>query len=224
MPRLIPTPVPRWLTLAEAQARDLAGRWLALALLFALPATWYLAERAAGQPWAIGAGALATGWTSGAAALFAVLGSRRVDPRLVQAGYRPRDLLFGRLAVLLGLALLIAAAFTLLILLVSRPDELTNLFLGLGLGAVVAVTVGWTVAVLVPHELEAVLILIGIAGISPTVPGRVGEFLPFYALLRFTDVTQPEPAAWPLILHAVAYTLFLGGGTALLWHRRVRLR
>ncbi|MBO2446415.1 hypothetical protein J4573_04895 [Actinomadura barringtoniae] len=216
--------MPRWLTLAEAQARDLAGRWLALALLFALPAGWYLAERAAGQPWAVGAGALATGWTSGAAALFAVLGSRRIDPRLVQAGYRPRDLLLGRLAVLLGLALATATAFTLLILVFSWPHNLLNVLLGLGLGAVVAVTLGWVVAVLVPHELEAVLILIGIAGISPTAPGPVGEWLPFYALLRFTDETRPDPVAWPLVLHAIAYALVLGGAATLLWRRRVRLR
>ncbi|KAB2388439.1 hypothetical protein [Actinomadura montaniterrae] len=213
----------RWLLPAEMQARDLAGRWPALALLFALPATWYLAELASGRPWAIGAGALAMGWTSGAAALFAVLGARRADPRLVQAGYRPVDLAIGRLAVLLGVALAVAAAFGVLIVACSRPDRLRDLFLGLVLGGLVSVMLGWAIAVLVPHELEATLLLIGFAGIAPTAPGSLGDYLPFYALLRFTDVTRPSPAALPLVLHALAYAIGLAAVALLVWHRRVRL-
>jgi hypothetical protein len=212
----------RWLTLAEMQARDLAHRWIALGLLFALPAAWYLAELSAGQPWAIGAGALAMGWTTGAAALFAVLGGRHVDPRLVQAGYRPLDILLGRLAVLLALALLIATTFAALIVVGSRPDRLGDLSLGLTLGGMVAVTLGWTIAVLIPHELEAILVLIGLVGISPTAPGAVGNYLPFYALLRFTDVEQPPPTALPLTLHALAYTAALTLLATFIWHRRVR--
>ncbi|MQY04813.1 hypothetical protein [Actinomadura macrotermitis] len=213
----------RALTVAEMQARDLARRWVTLGLLFGLPATWYLAERASGAPWAIGAGALAMGWTSGAAALFAVLGSRRVDPRLVQAGYRPLDILAGRIAVLLGLALLTATAFVLLILVGSHPDRIGDLLLGLGFGGLVAVTLGWAVAALVPHELEATLVLIGLAGIAPTAPGAVGRYLPFYPLLRFTDVTLPPPAALPLVLHALAYTAALLTVALLLWRRHVRV-
>lgn len=213
--------MPRWLTVAEAQARDLYRRRLALALLFALPTTWYLAELAAGQPWAIGAGALAMGWTGGAAALFAVLGSRTVDPRLIQAGYRTLDLVIGRLAVLTALALATATAFALLILAGSRPDRLADLLLGLSLGSLVAVALGWTIAVLVPHELEAVLILIGFAGISPTAPAAVGVYLPYYALLRFTDVEQPAPSAPLLSLHALGYAALLTALSVLIWSHRL---
>ncbi|TYK43941.1 hypothetical protein [Actinomadura decatromicini] len=213
----------RWLTIAEMQARDLARRWVTLGLLFGLPATWYLAERASGAPWAIGAGALAMGWTSGAAALFAVLGGRRVDPRLVQAGYRAADILAGRFAVLLGLALAIAAAFGALILVCSRPDRPGRLFLGLALGGLVAVALGWALAAVLPHELEATLVLIGVAGISPTAPGAVAACLPFHALLRFTDVTVPPPAALPLVVHGTAYACGLTAVALVTWHRRVRL-
>lgn len=213
----------RWSVLAEMQARDLAHRWIALGLLFALPATWYLAELASGQPWAVGAGALAMGWTTGAAALFAVLGSRHVDPRLVQAGYRPMEIVIGRAAVLLGLALLTATTFTVLIIIGSHPARLGDLILGLALGGLVAVTLGWTIAALVPHELEAILVLIGIVGISPTAPAAVGDYLPFYALLRFTDLQQPSPSTLPLTLHALAYTAALTLLALAAWHRRVRL-
>ncbi|MFC4054065.1 hypothetical protein ACFOY4_30600 [Actinomadura syzygii] len=213
----------RWLTIAEMQGRDLARRWVTLGLLFGLPATWYLAERASGAPWAIGAGALAMGWTSGAAALFAVLGGRRVDPRLVQAGYRAVDILAGRFAVMLGLALAIAAAFGALILVCSRPDRPGRLFLGLALGGLVAVALGWALAALLPHELEATLVLIGVAGISPTVPGALAPYLPFHALLRFTDVTVPPPAALPLVIHGIAYACGLTAIALVTWHRRVRL-
>jgi hypothetical protein len=213
----------RWATVARAQARDLARRWVTLALLFGLPATWYLAERAAGQPWAIGAGALAMGWTSGAAALFAVLGSRRVDPRLVQAGYRPLDLVVGRIAVLAGLALAIAAAFLALIVVFSGPHRMGDLVLGLVLGGLVSVALGWAIAALIPHELEATLVLIGLAGIAPTAPGAIGEVLPFYPLLRFTDMTVPPPAALPLTLDALGYAVALAGFALLLWRRHVRV-
>lgn len=213
----------RWATIARTQARDLAHRWVTLALLFGLPATWYLAERASGRPWVIGAGALAMGWTSGAAALFAVLGSRRVDPRLVRAGYRPVDILVGRIVVLAGLALATAAAFLVLIVVFSRPHRLADLVLGLVLGGLVSVTLGWAIAALVPHELEATLVLIGLAGIAPTAPGPVGDFLPFHPLLRFTDVTVPPPAALPLVLEAVGYAAALTGFALLLWRRHVRV-
>lgn len=214
--------MPRWLTLAEMQARDLAHRWVALALLFGLPATWYLAELASGAPWAIGAGALAMGWTCGAAALFAALGGRAVDPRLVQAGYRPWEIVLGRISVLLVLALLTSGTFALLIVVGSRPDRLGDVLLGLVLGALVSVALGWAVAALVPHELEGTLVLIGLAGIAPTVPGGVGRWLPFHALLRFTDVTVAPPAALPLTLHALGYTAALTAVALVAWRHRVR--
>ena len=99
-----------WRTVAEMQARELLRRRGALALLMAIPLAWYVAEAASGVDWAIGAGTIGVAWSAGVAALFSVLGARRVDPRLVQAGLPRGAIVAGRLVALLSAALAVALA------------------------------------------------------------------------------------------------------------------
>jgi hypothetical protein len=57
------------------------------------------------------------------ATLFSILSSSDVDQRLVLSGYRPHELLLGRLAFLGPLGLAIATAFSVLMTTASsRPD------------------------------------------------------------------------------------------------------
>jgi hypothetical protein len=90
--------------------------------------------------------------SAAAAALFAVLGARRVDQRLVQAGYRPRDLVVGRLVAPLGISTLL---FGVVMTIGSRPARVGDVFLALLLTTVVSTPMGWLIAALVPRELEA---------------------------------------------------------------------
>ena len=91
------TPRAPLLTVAEMQGRDLVRRRLALVILVALPLAFYLSMIGnPTDPFALVAGGIGMSWSVASAALFAVLAARRVDPRLVLAGYRPRDLLLGR--------------------------------------------------------------------------------------------------------------------------------
>jgi hypothetical protein len=163
------------------------------------------------------------GWSAAAAALFAVLGARGVDPRLVQAGYRPGDILAGRLAALAAVTLAMAVLFGVVIMVGSRPADPTRTLLSLALAGIVAITLGWAIAALVPRELEATLLLIGIVGLGPTAPGAVAPFLPFYAQLRLTDYDRPPGDIPTLTLHAVIYCAALALLALALWRQRVRL-
>jgi hypothetical protein len=214
----------RWPTLARMQVRELSRRRVVLALLIGLPLAWYASAASSGLNYAVGSGMLGVGWCIGTIALFTVLGARTVDPRLVQAGYRPREVLTGRLVPLVGAALALAAFFTTVMVGGSRPDHPAAAALAIVLTAVVAVGVGLIVAALVPRELEGTLLLIAFVGIQVSIPGTVDLFMPLYAPLRLTDPDQvPTNVGW-LSLHAMAYTLVLVALSMLLWYRRIRLK
>ena len=114
-----------WWTVAQMQGRDLVRRRAALLLLIGLPMSWYGAEAAAGIGYAVGTGVLAMAWSAAAAPLFAFVSARHADQRLVHAGYRPRDIVLGRLLALVTLsttlALIVGAVMALVGLQVSIP-------------------------------------------------------------------------------------------------------
>jgi hypothetical protein len=210
-------------TLARMQLRELSRRRGVLALLVGLPLAWYGSATAGGLDYAIGSGMLGVGWCIGTIALFTVLGARAIDLRLVCAGLHPWEVISGRLVPLLGTALALAAFFTAVMTLGSRPDRPATVALAITLTAVVAVGTGLLVAAVVPRELEGTLLLIAIVGIQVGIPGRIDLFMPLYAPLRLTDPDQPTAPALPLTLHAAGYALMLTGVAMLLWYRRIRL-
>jgi hypothetical protein len=214
----------RWPTLARMQARELSRRRVVLALLIGLPLAWYASAASSGLDYAVGSGMLGVGWCIGTIALFTVLGARTVDPRLVHAGYRPREVLIGRLVPLLGTALALAAFFTAVMVAGSRPDRAATVALAIVLTGVVAVGVGLIVAALVPRELEGTLLLIALVGIQVGIPGNADLFMPLYAPLRLTDPDRPPADAALLTLHATGYALVLVAVATLLWYRRIKLK
>jgi len=213
----------RWLILARMQARELSRRRVVLALLIGLPLAWYGSAASSGLDYAVGSGMLGVGWCIGTIALFTVLGARTVDARLVLAGYHPRDVLVGRLTPLLVTALALAAFFTAVMVLGSRPARPATVALAIVLTAVVAIGVGLVVAALVPRELEGTLLLIAVVGIQVGIPGTVDRFMPLYAPLRLTDPDRPAAHTGLLTLHATGYALLLAALAAALWYRRIRL-
>jgi hypothetical protein len=213
----------RVLTLARMQARELSRRRVVLALLIGLPLAWYASAAGGGLSYAIGSGMLGVGWCIGTIALFTVLGAGSVDPRLVQAGYRPRDVLAGRLVPLLGTALTLAVFFTAVMVAGSRPRRPATVALAIVLTGVVAVGVGLVVAALVPRELEGTLLLIAVVGIQVGIPAGVDVFMPLYAPLRLTDPDRPPGDVGLLTLHALGYAAVLVAVALVLWRRRIRL-
>ena len=116
------------------------------------------------------------------ATFFSVLSSAEVDQRLVLGGYRPIELLLGRLLFLGPLGLLIAAGFTVLMTAFSHPEDPWIVLLGISAVAVQSIPLGLAVGAGVAQELEGTLVIIGVVGIQMAAdPGSVvGRVLPFH--------------------------------------------
>jgi len=194
---------------AEAQARDLSRRRVAVLLLLALPLTFYGAL-AGHADHAVVAGTVATAFSISGAGIFAILAGRPIDQRLVLAGYRPAELIAGRLAFLTVLSLPILAGTATLILAVSHPAHPGQLIAAVALLGLDAAPLGLLIGTLLPRELEATLVLIGIVGVQLSLEPTqtLSAVLPLHAATRFADaaVDQPVPpaAAIPAATYAAA--------------------
>lgn len=219
------TTAARVLTVAEMQGRDLLRRRLALLILVALPLTFYLANAAARySPVLAGVG---MSWAVAGAALFAVLAARSVDPRLVQAGFHPGELLLGRLLLLVGVGMLLAAVCAAVVLPISTPPRPLMLLPGVALAAFIGVPLGLAVAALLPRELEGMLTIIGVVGIELSLPTSAGlaPFLPLYGPIKVLALASGDAGSpLPWLLHGSAYAAVLFALAVLVWTRRVRLR
>jgi hypothetical protein len=215
----------RILAVAEAQARDLARRRVAMAMLVLLPLAFY-ASTPSQDEFALIAGGIGMAWAVAGGALFLALASRRIDPRLLLAGYRPLEVLAGRLVLLEGLAIALAGLFSALMVAMSAPPEPGALVLAIGLSGSVAVPLGLAVAAVFPHELEGALTLIAVVGIEMGVPVDSGlaPFLPLWGPLKLVAVARgaAEDVTLP-VLHTLASTLALLVISAFLWWHRVRV-
>lgn len=171
----------RIVIMAEMHGRDLTRRHAALGLLVALPVSFYLASMGSGTK-SIIAGGVGMAFAISGATLFSVLSSGEVDQRLVLSGYRPHELLLGRLLFLGPLGLAISAGFSLLMTTVSHPAQPWLTFLGVAAVAWQSIPFGLLVGAALPRELEGTLVLIGVVGMQlamePSSP--VARALPFY--------------------------------------------
>lgn len=201
----------RVLIMAEMHGRDLTRRHIALALLVALPLSFYLASAGSGDR-SIIAGGVGMAFAVSGATLFSILSSTEVDQRLVLGGYRPLDLLLGRLLFLGPLGLVIAAGFSTLMVLVSHPERPGLTYVGVGAVALQSIPFGLAVGAAVPRELEGTLVLIGVVGMQLAVDtdSTVSKVLPFYGPqeLISSSLSTVGPILWPLLLTA-AYGLAL---------------
>jgi hypothetical protein len=171
----------RIVIMAEMHGRDLIRRHVAVGLLVALPLAFYFSSVGSGRN-APGTGGVAIAFSVGGATVFSALSSREVDQRLVMTGYQPLELLIGRLMFLLPFGVLIAGLFTALMVPISHPQNPWMLLLGVSAVAAVAVPFGIAIAAVVPNELEATLVLIGVVGIQLAInhTSALAKALPFY--------------------------------------------
>jgi hypothetical protein len=162
----------RTVTAAEMFGRDLSRRWVALALLVSLPAVFFVVSKISEAGHGFTAGGLGLSWAIAGASLFTALGARSVDQRLVFDGYQPVELLGARLVLLDLLGLVLSAVFAVLLVGASGSEDVPALVLALVLVTLVSVPLGLVLAALVPHELEATLLLIGLVGIEMILPSE----------------------------------------------------
>ena len=217
----------RVVTIAEMQARDLARRRAAMALLVALPLLFYVSMRTTSEDFALIAGGIGMGWSLGSAGLFLTLASRRADVRLVLSGYRAAELLLGRLAFLALVGVALVALFSVLMIVGSSPPRPGLVVLGVALTALTSIPLGPAIAALVPRELEGALTLIGIVGIemSLSIESPVASALPLYGAMRSLDAAGGAgDVSAAAIVHALVTAGALISLGAVLFHRRARVR
>ncbi|HUH06979.1 MAG TPA: hypothetical protein VML96_04130 [Egibacteraceae bacterium] len=218
----------RTAVVAEMQGRDLLRRRAVMTLLVLLPAAFYYSVPA-DQDYGLLAGSIGVSWAVAAAGVFGILGWRRADPRLALAGAPAHQALLGRLLLLLGLGLGLVALFAPQILWRSAAliDEPATLVGALALMAIVSVPLGLAIGSLVPRELEGTLVLIGIVGVSMSVPPdtAVARSLPLWGPIEILQISaglSDGPAA-PGAVHALASALILLCIASWSWRRRVRV-
>lgn len=153
------------LIMAEMHGRDLLRRRAALLLLVALPLAFYLSSGRTGR-YSVTAGGVGMAFAIAGATLFSTLSSADVDERLVLGGYRPTELLLGKLLFLGPLGLAVAACFTLLMSVWAHPAKPWLVALGVGVVALQSVPLGLAIGAGVGRELEGTLVVIGVVGIQ----------------------------------------------------------
>jgi hypothetical protein len=212
----------RILVPAEMCGRELVRRRGALGLLTALPLAFYLAQSGHNEHAPV-IGGIAMAFSLAGASIFAALTARAVDERLALAGYRPIELLLGRLIVLEAFGGAVAALFSIVMVIGSNPAHPWLLAGGVELVAVTSVPFGLAVGALAPHELEGVLIMIGAVGIQLSVDSTqtVAKALPFWGpqrvIQRSLDATVSIGVA---IAVDVGYAAILLAAAAYVMHRR----
>jgi hypothetical protein len=218
-------------TIATTQGRDLLRRRLALVMLASLPALFYLSV--AGQhiskgqdPWNLNVAVIGVAWAVAGGAFFLALSSRRIDQRLLLAGYRPTELVLGRLVFLQAFAFLIAAIYS--VLFVTRsPAAAGPLILAVADTALIGVPLGLALAALLPRELEGTLALIAIIGIQTSLPPNlaIAPALPFYGPVKLIQTSwNSQGAILPYVLHGLLAAGLLLALAMVLWSRGSAVR
>jgi hypothetical protein len=216
------------LLLARIQARDLLRRRLALALLITMPLVFFLvtfSTETSDHAWSSMSGAIGLGFAVAGASFFAMLAARGVDPRLVLAGWRPWQLILGRLLMLYALAVVIAAAFLALMWPLWTPPNPAALILAVVATALVSVPLGLAVAAVLPRELEGTLIVIVLIGIQMSLPATssAGPYTPLWGAQRLTEVAATGGHLTTPLLHALGWAAAVLLVAAFAWRSRLRI-
>lgn len=218
------------LVLARLQGRELLRRRLALVLLVAMPLSFFLltfySEDTSQPRWSTISGAIGMGFAVAGAALFSMLAARGIDPRLVLAGWRPAQIIIGRLLLLQVMGVAIGTCFVLVMLPLWQPPHPAALILAILAVDVVSVSIGLTIAALVPRELEGTLLVITIVGLQMSIPvdSDVATYTPLYGAMRLLRIAAEGGAITGPILHALGYAAALLLIAGLAWYRRLRMR
>ncbi len=210
----------RTLAIARAHVRELGRRKLAIALLLALPMAFYFA--AWDDRIAISFATVGFGWSIAIIALFSTQSMRAMSPRLALIGFRPVEMVIGRILSIALFSLTLGA----LIFSYLRLDDVVQspsyLLPSLGFAFLGSCTVGLAVGAVIDREMEAMLVLIGAVALTLVVDWTsvLAKSLPMYATDRYawaavSGSLSPDEAPWrstvvvSLILAVVAVSATL---------------
>ncbi len=160
----------------------LLRRRLTLAILVALPVVFYLTQRdLVGR--SLRALVFGLSWALATTALFGVYGARRLDPRLRRLGYPPRRLALGRVGAQAAGAVVLVAAFWVLVALDQPVRSIAAVGVDLAVTAIVAIALGTAIGTVIQRELDGVLAVFFFAGIQAVVNpfDRVAALLPLWS-------------------------------------------
>lgn len=196
----------RILTVARLHGLDLIRRRLVLVLLAAMPVVIYLAM--GDDPFAVVVGGTLMTFSIAGPAIFVLLAGRAIDQRLTLAGFRPLDLVIGRLLLLDLVGLVVALLFGGLVLALSAPPEPAFTVAGVVVMALLAVPFGLALGALLPGDLEAMLAMMGVIGVqlvSP--PNSIGsKAMPYHGAKQLLRASNGNDVAiLPPLLHAAAW-------------------
>jgi hypothetical protein len=195
---------------AKMTGLELGRRRIAIGLLTALPLAFYGGSVGRGSG-AVITGGVAMAFSISGASIFVALTARPVDPRLILAGYHPTELLLGRLLLLEVFGVAVSGLFSVIMVFGSNPTHPWALAAGVGLVALTSVPFGLVVGALSPHELEGVLVLIGVVGVQLTLFSTqlAAKFLPFWGGQRLLDHSVNTVAVGAAVPANIAYAAIL---------------
>jgi hypothetical protein len=173
--------VRRSIAICRAHIRELSRRKMAIFLLLALPMAFYFA--AFDDEIAVSFATVGFGWSIAIVSLFATHSLRAATPRLALIGYRPADIVIGRI---LSIGCYASVLGTLLFLFLRTDDVVvspSHLLASLGFAFLGSSTAGLAVAAVTDRELEGMLTLIGLMSLTLVTASEslVSKVLPMYA-------------------------------------------
>jgi hypothetical protein len=205
----------RVFTVAKLHGIDIVRRPVTLVLLAVLPVLIYFAL--GDDPYAVIVGGILMAFSIAGPAVFVLLTGRPVDQRLTLCGFKPQELIFGRLLLLNGLGFFVVGIFSLLVITQSTPKNSGYVVIGCVLVSLIAVPLGLALASIMPSDLEATLVMIGVVGVQVALRPQPGEstspismFLPLHGPRQFLLGANGAPfTVLTALLHSLACALIL---------------
>ena len=191
----------RTVAICRAHAQELYRRKLAILLLLGLPLAFYVLAGNGGL--AISFATVGFGWSIAIMSLFSTQSLRAITPRLALLGFRPVEIVTGRV---LSIACYGAVIGTPLFLFLQADDVVrspSHLALSLGFAVVGSCTAGLAVGAISDRETETMLFLIGLVSLTLVAPSNstLAEVLPMfatdeYAWAAVNGELQPSQQPW----------------------------
>lgn len=162
-------------------------RRMTIALLVLLPALLFAAMRTTGRSLATAALGTGVAWSMAILASFSVVSSAGLDARLMLTGLKASRIFIGRLLSLLLLVIAVAVVLGLIIPVFDSDVSFTTIATGLLMAGTVGVAAGTLLGVVLPGELESVLVIIGIFGVplGPADKSPVLPYVPSYGSISY---------------------------------------